>query len=278
MRRIEEEIKRAVIRASRELDDDVLKKIEKAYEEERSEAACIVLNAILENIKTAKDTGLPLCQDTGLFWCLISYGKDSEHSLSDLAEALNSALYSASLEGSFRKSIVSEPVYERENTSSNLPPVINIELIDGDKSYIDVLLKGFGSENCSSVQMLNPTAGEEGVVDAVVSMMRKAGGKPCPPVFLGVGIGGTLDRAALLSKKALFGKREHKDARYRRLEDKILERVNGLKIGAGGLGGAFTALEVNIEYEPTHIAGLPVALSLSCWADRRAHIEIGGVL
>ncbi len=274
MRKLEEVIKNKVIEASRKLDENVLEKLRSAYESEDDKNAGIVLKAILDNISIASETGLPLCQDTGLFWTLISYAKSSPYSLSDLVSTTYEALEKAAVEGFFRKSIVADPVFERVNTKTNLPPVVNIELIDGDVSTVDVLLKGFGSENCSAVRMLNPTAGKDGVIDAILSMVREAGGKPCPPMFLGVGIGGSLDRAAFLSKKALIRKREHEDWRYTDLEDEILERVNTLHIGAGGLGGRATALEVNIEYDSTHIAGLPVALSVSCWADRKAHIEV----
>lgn len=274
MKRLEEEIKDKVIEASRKLNPDVYEKLKKAYEREDGEEGRIVLKAILDNIGIASKTGLPLCQDTGMFWVLVSYASSSPYSLNELLDAVKSALEKAAEEGYFRKSIVSEPVFDRLNTKSNLPAVINIELIEGDVSTVDVLLKGFGSENCSAVRMLNPTAGKDGVVSAVLEMVKAAGGKPCPPMFLGIGIGGSLDRAALLSKKALIAKREHDDERYDELEDEILEKVNALGIGAGGLGGKNTALEVNIEYEGTHIAGLPVALSVSCWADRKAHIEV----
>ena len=274
MKRLEEEIKDKVIEASRKLNPDVYEKLKKAYEREDREEGRIVLKAILDNIGIASKTGLPLCQDTGMFWVLVSYASSSPYSLNELVDAVKSALEKAAEEGYFRKSIVSEPVFDRLNTKSNLPAVINIELIEGDVSTVDVLLKGFGSENCSAVRMLNPTAGKDGVVSAVLEMVKAAGGKPCPPMFLGIGIGGSLDRAALLSKKALIAKREHDDERYDELEEEILEKVNALGIGAGGLGGKNTALEVNIEYEGTHIAGLPVALSVSCWADRKAHIEV----
>lgn len=274
MKRLEEEIKDKVIEASRKLNPDVYEKLKKAYEREDGEEGRIVLKAILDNIGIASKTGLPLCQDTGMFWVLVSYASSSPYSLNELVDAVKSALEKAAEEGYFRKSIVSEPVFDRLNTKSNLPAVINIELIEGDVSTVDVLLKGFGSENCSAVRMLNPTAGKDGVVYAVLEMVKAAGGKPCPPMFLGIGIGGSLDRAALLSKKALIAKREHDDERYDELEEEILEKVNALGIGAGGLGGKNTALEVNIEYEGTHIAGLPVALSVSCWADRKAHIEV----
>ena len=168
MKRLEEEIKDKVIEASRKLNPDVYEKLKKAYEREDGEEGRIVLKAILDNIGIASKTGLPLCQDTGMFWVLVSYASSSPYSLNELVDAVKSALEKAAEEGYFRKSIVSEPVFDRLNTKSNLPAVINIELIEGDVSTVDVLLKGFGSENCSAVRMLNPTAGKDGVVSAVL--------------------------------------------------------------------------------------------------------------
>lgn len=270
LKKVEEELKNRVIRSSRILDDDIENKIRTAFLNEEKKEAKIVLDAILKNIDKAKETGLPLCQDTGLFWVLIDYAKDSPYSLSSLVDTVNSALEEAAEEGYFRKSIVGDPIFSRRNTKTNMPPVINIELIDGQVSRVHVLLKGFGSENCSSVVMLNPTEGKNGVVNAVLDMVKKASGKPCPPMFLAIGVGGTMDRAAVLSKKAMF----YSDPQYKELEDEILNEVNKLKIGSGGLGGNNTALSVSILAEPTHIAGLPVALSISCWADRKTVLDI----
>ena len=204
-----------------------------------------------------------------MFWCLASVGRESRCRLGHLENIIVSACARAAADGYYRKSVVSDPVYSRTNTGTNLPPVIDYETVDGDGVTLRFLLKGFGSENCSSVRMLNPTAGERGVVDAVVEMMEKAGGKPCPPVFLGVGIGGTMDRAAFLSKKAFF----FSDGNSA-LEQKLLARINQLGIGAGGLGGDNTALSVSVLSSPTHIAGLPVALTVNCWADRKCEIRI----
>ena len=204
-----------------------------------------------------------------MFWCLASIGRGSKVSIGALEELIASACMRAAKEGYYRKSVVSDPIYSRENTRTNLPPVISYECVDGDGVALSFLLKGFGSENCSSVRMLNPTAGEDGVVSAVLDMMEKAGGKPCPPVFLGVGVGGTMDRAAFLSKKAFFSSDGNNQ-----LEARILSAVNELGIGAGGLGGNHTALAVSVLSAPTHIAGLPVALTVNCWADRKCTIRI----
>ncbi len=265
----EERIVSALIKAIRKLPDDVETLILEAAESEEGRGGALALDAIVRNIGCAARTGLPLCQDTGMFWCLASIGRGSKVSIGALEELIASACMRAAREGYYRKSVVSDPIYSRENTRTNLPPVISYECVDGDGVALSFLLKGFGSENCSSVRMLNPTAGEDGVVSAVVDMMEKAGGKPCPPVFLGVGVGGTMDRAAFLSKKAFFSSEGN-----HHLESRILSAVNELGIGAGGLGGNHTALAVSVLSAPTHIAGLPVALTVNCWADRKCTIRI----
>ena len=262
----EERIVSALIKAIRKLPDDVEALILEAAESEEGRGGALALDAIVKNIGCAARTGLPLCQDTGMFWCLASIGRGSKVSIGALEELIASACMRAAREGYYRKSVVSDPIYSRENTRTNLPPVISYECVDGDGVALSFLLKGFGSENCSSVRMLNPTAGEDGVVSAVVDMMEKAGGKPCPPVFLGVGVGGTMDRAAFLSKKAFFSSSDDP------LAMKILSAVNELGIGPGGLGGRFSALSVSVLEEPTHIAGLPVAVTVNCWADRMAEL------
>ena len=259
----------ALVRAIRKLPDDVESLIMEAYAHESGRGGALALDAIRQDIECAERTGLPLCQDTGMFWCLASVGRESRCRLGHLENLIVSACARAAADGYYRKSVVSDPVYSRTNTGTNLPPVIDYETVAGDGVTLRFLLKGFGSENCSSVRMLNPTAGERGVVDAVAEMMEKAGGKPCPPVFLGVGIGGTMDRAAFLSKKAFF----FSDGNSA-LEQKLLARINQLGIGAGGLGGDNTALSVSVLSSPTHIAGLPVALTVNCWADRKCEIRI----
>ena len=220
------------------------------------------------NISEAARTGLPLCQDTGMFWCLASVGRSSDVPLQRIEDAVIRGCGKAAEEGYYRRSVVEDPVYSRKNTRTNLPPVISYELVDGDAVVLHFLLKGFGSENCSSLRMINPTAGEEGVMDAVEDIVRKAGGKPCPPMFLGIGIGGTMDRAAFLSKKAFFA-----DGDFA-FKDKLLKRLNSLDIGPGGLGGSHTVLDASCVTEPTHIAGLPVAVTINCWADRKCSVVL----
>ena len=259
-------IRDALIKAIRRLPDEALGLIRKAAIEESHPSGKLVLEAIEENIRISSETGLPLCQDTGMFWCLASIGRESGVPLGRVEDAIIEGAGMAAVDGFYRKSVVSDPVYSRVNTGTNLPPVIVYESVPGSEVVLRFLLKGFGSENCSGVRMLNPTAGEDGVVAAVVDIMREAGGKPCPPAFIGVGIGGTMDRAAVLSKKAFF---QPSDAA---LASRILEEVNKLGIGPGGLGGHFTALSVSVLEEPTHIAGLPVAVTVNCWAERMAEI------
>lgn len=259
-------IRDALIRAIRRLSDEAEYLIHKAAKEESHPSGKLVLNAIEKNIRISRETGLPLCQDTGMFWCLVSIGRGSNVPLSRIEDAIMKGSEMAASEGFYRKSVVSDPVYSRVNTRTNLPPVIVYESMPGNDVILHFLLKGFGSENCSGVRMLNPTAGENGVVDAVVDIIREAGGKPCPPAFIGVGIGGTMDRAAVLSKKSFFCSSD------KALAARILGKVNELGIGPGGLGGHFTALSVSVLEEPTHIAGLPVAVTVNCWAERKAEI------
>ncbi|MBR1919079.1 MAG: fumarate hydratase [Spirochaetales bacterium] len=271
-------IENALSSAVRILPEDVEKVIRSALRSESDAKGRLVLEKIVQNIEVAGTTALPLCQDCGMFYVWVEIGKEARCSLALLEREIIKGCRSAARNAFYRKSVVSEPIYDRENTRTNLPPVINYELVNGKDIVIHFLLKGFGSENCSSVRMINPTAGEEGVVKAVLEMVKKAGGKPCPPCFLGVGVGGTMDRAALLSKKALIrdaGKR-NRNARYRALEERLKREINALGIGPGGLGGDTTCLSIAVEYAPTHIAGLPVALSVNCWADRKASVRVIG--
>ncbi len=237
-------------------------------------ASLEVLEMIQENLRLADSHGLPMCQDTGMIVAFIEIGPDVPLSMQAIERALLAGAKEAVQAGSFRNSVVTEPVYDRVNTGTNLPPVIHWFPKETPGLTISMLLKGFGSENCSALTMLNPTAGHAGVVEAVVEMVRSSGGKPCPPIVVGIGLGGTAERAALLSKRALL--REvgvsHTDSRYAQLESDIFDAIQTLHIGPGGFGGPLTALAVALEYEETHIAGLPVAVSISCWADRKASI------
>ncbi len=272
--KLAERIRDALMHAVVELDEDVLDLIKRAYGQEEREPAKAVLDAILKNLELAKETGLPMCQDTGLFLVFADVGRTCPLSFGSIEASIMEGCETAVQQAYFRRSIVAEPVFDRTNTQNNLPPVIWWNLVEGSGLTLRILLKGFGSENCSSVRMLNPTGGKEAVVEAVRQIVQKAGGKPCPPIFVGVGLGGTMDRAAYLSKRALLRdvRQANSDARYAALEQEILASIQTLGIGSGGLGGTITALHVAVEQESTHIAGLPLAVSINCWADRKATI------
>ncbi|MBN2619252.1 MAG: fumarate hydratase [Spirochaetales bacterium] len=235
-----------------------------------------VLSKIVENLECAKNSCTPMCQDTGMVLLFVEIGRKISLENIDLDKLINKAVEDAYRDGYFRKSVVSDPLNGRENSKNNLPAVIYYDFIEGDKLKISGVLKGFGSENCSKVFMLKPTEGREKVIDVVLETIKSAGGSPCPPTVLGIGIGGTMDYAAKLSKKALLRELndENPNPYYKELEDEILEKVNSLNIGPGGLGGGVTSLGVKIEHYPTHIAGLPVAISVNCWADRKVKVEI----
>ncbi len=277
MERLEREVFDKAVLALRILPEEIGNAISDAREKENHPYASVVLDAITRNIAMAAGSPVPLCQDTGMFWVLVSIGREAGPvDLGLLENRIVSALSMAVEKGFYRRSVVGEPVFDRINTRTNMPAMINYETCNGCDVVIRVLLKGFGSENCTGLAMLRPTAGKEGVVEAVCGIVAKAGGKPCPPMFLGIGIGGTADRAAFLSKKAFFTDHVHADSRYSDLEMEILSRVNALGIGAGGLGGGCTALDAKILYEGTHIAGLPVCVSISCWADRQFEVVLEG--
>jgi len=235
-----------------------------------------VLTRILQNLDCASKNCLPMCQDTGMVLLFVEIGRDLDLSQVNLEEVIYKAVEDAYRDGSFRKSVVTDPLNERINSKNNLPPVIYYDFIQGDELKITGVLKGFGSENCSKVFMLKPTEGRNRVIEVVLETVKSAGGSPCPPTVLGIGIGGTMDYAAKLSKKALLREIDdiNPDPYYKELEDDILKAVNSLNIGPGGLGGGVTSLGAKIEHYPTHIAGLPVAISVNCWADRKVKVVI----
>ncbi len=275
-------IEKALIDAARILDEPIQGRIEWARKEEErldgqspgSRASIAVLDAILENLRLSKDEWIPMCQDTGMFDVFVDVGRDSTLSLSEIEEAITSGCEAGAKEGYFRPSVVEEPLFGRKNTKTNMPPIIWWNVVDGKDIVIQILLKGFGSENTCQTRMLNPTATEQQIVQAVADIVTAAGGKPCPPIFLGIGLGGTMERAAYLSKRALLREvgTPNANPNYAQLEEKILSGVQATHVGPGGLGGAITALNVAIEYEPTHIAGLPMGVSINCWADRIARV------
>lgn len=245
---------------------------------DRLEASIQVLERILENITVSHITRLPLCQDTGMVVGWIAIGPECQFGMHAIEAAVNAGISEAVVQGYFRNSIVDDPLFDRINTNTNLPAVLHWTTCPMGDLSIALMLKGFGSENCGGVALLAPTAGENGVLEAIAAIVRKAGGKPCPPIILGIGLGGTMEQAAWLSKKALYRPvgEPHPQARYAELECKILARVQEERIGSGGFGGTVTALAVAVEHYPTHIAGLPVAVSISCWADRKTLLRFGG--
>jgi fumarate hydratase subunit alpha len=251
---------------------DVYNKLKEQYEVEESPVGKSVLKQIIKNDEIAAQEKIALCQDTGMAVVFIELGQEAIIVDGDFNEAINQGVREAYTGGYLRKSVVSEPVFDRTNTKDNTPAITHIKIVPGDKVKIAVTAKGFGSENMSSIKMLKPADGVEGVREFVIKTAVDAGPNPCPPTIVGVGIGGTMEMAAILSKKALLrpvGK-HNEDSRYAELEMEILQEINKSGIGPAGLGGRTTALSVNIEYFPTHIAGLPVAVNICCHAARHA--------
>ena len=270
---IEKKVCELILQASYRIGDDVCRAVEKAREEEPSPAGRAVLGQLLDNYAIAREERVAICQDTGMCVIFLDIGQDVHITGGDLNEALNRAVRAAYTEGYLRKSVVRDPLYQRENTRDNTPPVVHIRIVPGENIDILVTPKGFGSENMSRVKMLVPADGEQGVVDFVVDAVRQAGPNPCPPVIVGVGIGSTMEGAALMAKRMTARSLDapNPDPRYQALEEKILRRINALGIGPAGIGGRCTALKVNIATAPTHIAGMPVAVNMCCHAARHAH-------
>ncbi len=267
-----ENIKEMCIEATHFLTEDMNQVFEEAVAAEESPLGKQVLNQLQENLQIAKTDMIPICQDTGMAVIFIKVGQDVHIEGGSLTDAINEGVRRGYIDGLLRKSVVSDPIY-RENTKDNTPAVIHYEIVDGDTIDITVAPKGFGSENMSRVFMLKPADGIEGVKEAILTAVRDAGPNACPPMVVGVGIGGTFEKCALLAKKALTRNvLEHSSVPYvKDLEQEMLEKINCLGIGPGGLGGTKTALAVNIETYPTHIAGLPVAVNICCHVNRHAH-------
>lgn len=269
---ITQNIKEMCIEANYELSEDVKCRMINSIETESSELGKKILSQLRENLDIAKNDQIPICQDTGMAVVFLKIGQDVHIEGINLEDAINEGIRQGYLEGYLRKSVVGDPIL-RENTKDNTPGVIHYEIIPGEQIEITVAPKGFGSENMSRVCMLKPADGIEGVKEAVLETVKLAGPNACPPLVLGVGIGGTFEKCALLAKKALtrdLGR--HNEIPYvAELEQELLDRINRLGIGPGGLGGATTALGVNIEVYPTHIAGLPVAINMCCHVNRHKH-------
>lgn len=248
------------------LPDDIKKALTEAVKAEDSPLGRVVLEKLVENALLAEKEELPLCQDCGVTVVFIEYGQDVKITGGSLNEAVQEGVRKAYTEGFLRKSIVHDPVFSRTNTKDNTPAVIHTEIVEGDRLKITVLPKGGGSENMSALAMLKPSQGVEGLKEFVVSAVEKAGSNPCPPIIVGVGIGGTADKALALAKKAVTRPvgTPSKSPEYAALEKELLERINSLGIGPEGFGGKTTALDVHIEHYPCHIAGLPVGVCIQC--------------
>jgi len=269
---ITENIKEMCIEANYYLSEDMKKVFNQAVEDEKSMLGKQILNQLKENLDIASNDMIPICQDTGMAVIFIKIGQDIHFEGGNITNAINEGVRRGYIDGYLRKSVVKDPIF-RENTKDNTPAVIHYEIIDGDKIDITVAPKGFGSENMSRVFMLKPADGIEGVKEAVLTAVKDAGPNACPPMVVGVGIGGTFEKCAILAKKALTRNLEELSSipYVRDLEVELLEKINKLGIGPGGLGGTKTALAVNIETYPTHIAGLPVGVNICCHVNRHVH-------
>lgn len=269
VREISKNIKEMCIEANHYLSKDMDTAMKQAEQDEKSPLGKQILGQLQENLKIAADDMIPICQDTGMAVIFLEIGQDVHLEGGLLEEAVNEGVRQGYTEGFLRKSVVKDPLI-RENTKDNTPAVLHTKIVAGDKVKIKVAPKGFGSENMSRVCMLKPADGIEGVKNAVIETVKLAGPNACPPVVVGVGIGGTFEKCALLAKKALTRdiNSESSIEYVAELEKELLDEINNLNIGPGGLGGKITALGVNIETYPTHIAGLPVAINMCCHVNR----------
>lgn len=278
MREIKQEdiiqaVKTLCIEANYQLPQDVRNAIDQASQTEDGQLAKQTLSILKENAKMAQSLSVPICQDTGMACLFVEIGQDV-HVQGALQEALQEGVRQGYQEGYLRKSVVDDPVFDRINTKDNTPALIHYEIVEGDKLKIIVAPKGFGSENMSQVKMLKPSDGVEVIKDFVLKVVEEAGPNACPPMVIGVGIGGSFDYVTYLAKKAMLRDigTHHSDLRYQQLEEELLEKINQLGIGPAGYGGKTTALSLNIETYPTHIAGMPVAVSICCHVARHKEV------
>ena len=272
VKEITEAVASMCIEVNHNLSEDMRCALEDAFNKESSELGKQILDQLKQNLVIAKEEMIPICQDTGMAVVFMEIGQEVHFEGGNLEDAINEGVRKGYVEGYLRKSVVDDPII-RNNTRDNTPAVIHYSVVPGDKVKITISPKGFGSENMSKVYMLKPADGIEGVKNAILSAVKDAGPNACPPMVIGVGIGGTFEKCALMSKHALTRKTgTHSDVPYiKELEEEMLEKINALEIGPAGLGGSVTALAVNIERYPTHIAGLPVAVNICCHVNR--HIE-----
>ena len=268
-----QEVKRLCIEANSLLPLDVSMALDEAYQKEDADIAKQTLDVLKANAKIAKENMAPICQDTGMACVFVEIGQDV-HVQGSLNDAIQEGVRQGYQEGYLRKSVVDDPVFERINTKDNTPAIIHYEIVEGDKLKIIVAPKGFGSENMCQVKMLKPSDGIEGVKNFIMQVIEDAGPNACPPMVIGVGIGGSFDYVTYLAKKAMLREigTHHTDQRYHELEDELLKKINQTGIGPAGYGGKTTALSLNIETYPTHIAGMPVAVSICCHVARHKEV------
>ena len=267
---ISKAVEKLLVEANYFLPDSLANRIKAFQDKETNILAKSVLSKLTENLDAAKELNVPICQDTGMAVIFLEIGQQVFLEGDLLEDAVNEGTANAYIGGYMRKSIVKDPLFDRKNTNDNTPAVIHTKIVPGDKIKITVAPKGFGSENMSRIKMFNPSAEKKDIVDFVTETVKIAGGNPCPPVVVGVGIGGTFEYAAFLAKKALTRDVDvrNPDDKYAQLENEMLEAVNRLNVGPQGFGGKTTALAVNIETFPTHIAGLPCAVNIGCHVTR----------
>lgn len=268
-------VKELCIEANYTLSPDMVNRLQEAEASEESALGKKILGQLLENLSVAKEDTVPICQDTGMAVVFAEIGQEVHLTGGDFEEAVHEGVRQGYIEGYLRKSVVSDPLL-RVNTNDNTPAVIHTRIVPGDKIKITVAPKGFGSENCSRIYMLKPAEGAEGVKNAILQTVEEAGPNACPPIVVGVGIGGTFEKAAILAKQALTRETgTHSELPHiREMEEELLEKINALGIGPGGLGGKVTALAVHINTYATHIAGLPAAVNICCHVNRHAVREI----
>ncbi|MFC3868189.1 fumarate hydratase [Helicobacter equorum] len=273
---IVEAVAKLAIQACCVQTNDIKEAFAKAQNTEQSPLGKNIINTLIENGKIAQTNMMPICQDTGMLVVFVNVGQDAHIVGGYIEDAINEGVKKGYTEGYLRKSVVADPLFERKNTTNNTPAVIHTRIVPGDKVHIQVAPKGFGSENKSILKMLVPADGIQGVKNVFLEAVKLAGPNACPPMVIGVGIGGTMEKAALLAKKAAVREVDSKnpDERYAKLEEELLEMANATGVGPQGLGGTTTAFKVNVEWYPTHIAGLPVAINVNCHAARHADIEL----
>ena len=267
---ITQAVKDLCISAATELNDDIIQALSNSVKKEESDVGKDVLRQLLKNAEIAKNEGIPICQDTGFTVVFIEIGQNVQWTGGSLKDAVSEGVREGYIEGYLRKSIIKNLLFSPENTKDNTPPILHIDIVAGDKVQITVFPKGGGSENMSRIKMLKPADGIEGIKNFVIETVREGGANPCPPIIVGVGVGGTFDYVAYLAKKALLRKigQRNQDEKIAKFEVELLKEINKLGIGPAGLGGRITALDVFIEEFPRHIASFPVAVNIQCHAAR----------